>query len=130
MRCPSRRTTCIVLASLCVLLILAVVIWWPPSGPINRRNYERIQIGMPLAQVERLMGGPGRDIGPVGWNDVAFDEDRLRSWRAAPSTLRNWYDSNHMITVHIDSNHNVVNKYFQCRPDATWFLRWLAWLGF
>ena len=61
------------------ILILATVVvagygllWWcfaPPASAINRANAMRIKVGMTLADVEGILGGPERD-------ELAFGLDR------------------------------------------------------
>jgi hypothetical protein len=49
-----------------VLVALAMVsagwLWFGTSGTFSRLNYERIQPGMSLAQIEQLLGEPGESL--------------------------------------------------------------------
>jgi hypothetical protein len=54
-----RRTLLVVLAALAVVVAVAVVVLWPQQDRIKRENYERIQRGMSLAEVEAILGPPG-----------------------------------------------------------------------
>jgi hypothetical protein len=38
----------------------ALYLLWPRSA-INRENFEKVQVGMTLAEVEAILGGPERD---------------------------------------------------------------------
>jgi hypothetical protein len=46
-------------AGLAVALIAAWLLW--PRTAITRENAEKIQVGMTLAEVEAILGGPARD---------------------------------------------------------------------
>jgi hypothetical protein len=73
----------IVAACLGVYLLL-------PRTHINHENYEKIQIGMSLAEVEQILGGPARDesSGPLRATDRGDDrhvnpEARVTAFKAS-----------------------------------------------
>jgi hypothetical protein len=47
------------------VLVFALDAYLNRPGRFCHRNYERIQVGMALAEVEALLGGPGREIAQV-----------------------------------------------------------------
>jgi len=57
----------------CVCLTLAVLAMLPPRPGVTLANIERIEKGMTLAEVEKILGGPGKrfDSDPLGWYDPA-----------------------------------------------------------
>jgi hypothetical protein len=58
------RNLLILLAILLTLALAAVAgaAWWCRPGVFSYSNYQGIQPGMTLEQVESLLGGPGREI--------------------------------------------------------------------
>jgi hypothetical protein len=48
--------------SFCLAAALAVLVYfcWPSRTAINGENYDRVEIGMTLAEVEEILGGPAR----------------------------------------------------------------------
>jgi hypothetical protein len=56
-----------------------------PRTPINEGNYDKIQVGMSLAEVEALLGGPARDEsrGPLRAVEPGEGnpEDRVRTFK-------------------------------------------------
>jgi hypothetical protein len=58
----SRRTRHLLSLSLPVLVALAAAAWllWPRTA-ITRENFDRIEVGMTLAEVEAILGGPPRE---------------------------------------------------------------------
>jgi hypothetical protein len=59
------------LAAVVLLSIVAALVLWPRPG-ITRANATRIQVGMTLAEVEAVLGGPPRDEA-VNQNVVDLD---------------------------------------------------------
>jgi hypothetical protein len=49
----------VVLAGVGVVLAAGTVVFWPRADRVTRANYDRIQIGMSWADVERILGLPG-----------------------------------------------------------------------
>src|SRR4051812_8359642 len=62
-------------------LILAAYLWFNRTATFSYANYKRILPGMPLAEVDRLLGGPGVEVdesrlpGIVDW-DVPVDHPK------------------------------------------------------
>jgi hypothetical protein len=82
----TRRTRRLVLLTLpagpAVALVAAWLLW--PRTAITRENAARIQLGMTLAEVEEILGGPARDesggklVGDVDGKGDADPEERQR----------------------------------------------------
>ena len=47
-----------------VVFVVALDAYLHRPGRFCCRNYERIRVGMPLAEVEALLGAPGQEIAP------------------------------------------------------------------
>jgi hypothetical protein len=64
-QCTRRRLLLALPVALAVLLACAWLVW--PRTAITRENAEKIQVGMTIAEVEALLGGPARteNTGPV-----------------------------------------------------------------
>jgi hypothetical protein len=106
----------------CVALALAgviggVAILWPRSA-ITRRNYERIHIGMPLAEVDHVLGGPSRDesSGPL-WSDESAGESvdwalltfRVKySMGGPPPPHQEWLTDQLIVLVELDEDDRVA----------------------
>jgi hypothetical protein len=70
-----RRTGSTWLMILCagVLACLALFLLWPREPRVGRTNFDKIQAGWTLAQVEALLG-PGREIGSLRfWGEIDHD---------------------------------------------------------
>jgi hypothetical protein len=65
----------VVLVAVVMAMPLAIRLWAPrgSGSGINRENCKRIQVGMTLAQVEEIMGGPARSE-VTAYLDVVGDE--------------------------------------------------------
>src|SRR5262245_26165231 len=67
---------CVLLSALLVLTIAAIcgiITMMPPRSGVTEANFNRIQIGMNLAEVEELFGGPG-------WLKGRIDGEDYYSW--------------------------------------------------
>jgi hypothetical protein len=84
----SRRTRRLLLLALTAATAAGLLAaWWLwPRTAITPENFERVQIGMTLAEVEAILGGPARDetTGPL---EVVTHEE------AAGPQLMMWPDS-------------------------------------
>jgi hypothetical protein len=63
---PARRRLLLVaVVSTAVVLVVGLTAWllWPRTA-ITRENAARIQVGMTVAEVEEILGGPARDETP------------------------------------------------------------------
>jgi hypothetical protein len=63
------RCRLLLIGHLAVIAVLCVasLLFWPRPSAINRENFERLEIGMALADVETILGGPARNesTGPL-----------------------------------------------------------------
>jgi hypothetical protein len=91
----SKRKRLLLLAGLLVLLAgagLVFVLWLtaPPRTAITREDAERIQLGMTLATVEAVLGGPARDecTGPIIYHATV-----IRVSHSRPEGLTNVWQS-------------------------------------
>jgi hypothetical protein len=123
----TRRTRRLLLFGLpagLVAAMLAVWLLWPRTA-ITRENAERIAVGMTLAEVEQILGGPARDeaTGPVTadgpgtlWLMAPRKQYLLVDYGArvtvpgakapAPAAPR-WVSDQVMITVSLDADGRV-----------------------
>jgi hypothetical protein len=58
-----RRRRLLPLAVLGAVIVLAIGVWlvWPQPSAITGENVAKIKVGMTLAEVEAILGGPARD---------------------------------------------------------------------
>src|SRR5262245_7155806 len=113
---------------------------WPQSG-ISHQNAAKLQLGMTLEDVERLLGGPERDEG-VG--PVYEDTGSLRFktvipvwlcrgplWRQPNCTRRVWLNDRLLISVEFDENERVIrHEYRRLLSRGEPFVEKLCrWLG-
>jgi hypothetical protein len=84
-----RRFLCFALAA--VLAGLPIMGWllWSPQTAINREHAALIQVGMTLAEVEAILGGPPRDDG-VGL--IVYQRPDGTEGSASPSELSDSLD--------------------------------------
>jgi hypothetical protein len=121
----TRRTRRPLIAVSVAVAIFLVVAWlaWPRTA-INQTNFERIQMGMSLAEVEEILGGPARDessghlVADAVVNDAELGPEerammaKLRlvtftvSWGRGP---RFWTSNQLMIRVELDANERVMS---------------------
>src|SRR5436305_330604 len=87
-----RRLLLLSLAAIAVVLMVAWLLW--PRTGITRENARRIELGMTLAEVEAILGGPARDessgplthdLGPI---HVALSHGGPEGFPAAQRWLR------------------------------------------
>jgi hypothetical protein len=70
----------------------AIYACWPQST-VNRGNYDRIQLGMPLADVAGILGSRGRKLSDAEWS---WNDDE----HARPASCRGWYSNYEGIYVY------------------------------
>ena len=100
------------------------------SGPVTRANYDRIRMAMTLADVETLLGCPGEELGPLGFEDLHADEQLPLILQAPqPHRLRSWTSTRHKISVIFDGGQRVIGKSFSRSPGANSLHKLLDWLG-
>jgi hypothetical protein len=75
---PNRRRV-LLFGPLATLLALGVSGWllWPRPSAITRENAAKVLVGMTLAEVEVILGGPARDDTTGPTRRRVEDEDRL-----------------------------------------------------
>jgi hypothetical protein len=131
MRVSVRRCLIFLTILLGVTLFMVGYVALGRSGPVTRANYNRIQIGMSQSNVEAIIGGPGAELAPLGWDDIHFVEDSPTILAAPwPHNVRSWATETHRIGVLFDGKGNVIGKYCQRHPDKTSrFERVIDWLG-
>jgi hypothetical protein len=101
----TRKNRCILVAGLLavgVCLTLAVLVLLPPRPGVTKANYDRIEEGMSLAEINAILGRPpdmvegGAEemwhgwIGEDGFVHVVFAGDSTfvrKEWRDSPRTL-------------------------------------------
>jgi hypothetical protein len=108
--------------------ILGVCLWPNESRVVTRRNYNKIRIGMPRAEVAAIMGSDGEDLAPLTYEDVVFEEDLSLALRSGLKTA-SWFDKTHMISVIYDTDGAVLFKYYKRAKDVNQFQRILDWIG-
>ena len=124
------RKLLVALVGLAVVVAAGVVMLWPWEDRVTRYNYDRIQIGMSLADVEAILGSPGdyrTGLGETGilvgqgsteamvWTiDPATDlVPKLPNWSAIPDDQRLWADwlsDSFVIDIAVDESGSVVEK--------------------
>src|SRR5437868_6250457 len=95
-------------------------LYFRAGGSVSRANYNSIRTGMTLAEVEAVLGGPGDKLGPLGYEDIHVDEQRVVILESPqPLSIRTWESETHKITVLIDGNGRVIGKSYSRPPGAS-----------
>jgi hypothetical protein len=96
------RRTCrlLPLALAAAVLAVGLIAWlvWPPPSAITRENAAKIRVGMTLAEVEALLGGPARN--ESGLQDYCIDLTRR-------SDDKCWASSRDIVIVVLDDDGRV-----------------------
>src|SRR4051812_29388784 len=105
------RRRWLLLGMLVAAAVVAAGLWLnqPPRSAINAENAAKIEIGMTLAEVEAVLGGPARDetTGPV--NDVIFGGELMlpggpsAEWVSDEYRVWVWLDSEGRVDLYSDS---------------------------
>jgi hypothetical protein len=118
-------------------------LFWPRPG-ITRENAAKIQVGMTLAEVEAILGGPSRDESTeVVTERAAADDDDSAVFRVLDFTYPRrpasspeppvWKTDQIVIVVHTSHDGRVVSSASMLvRPiglEETWSDRLCRWLG-
>jgi hypothetical protein len=126
-----KRTVCVLL--LC-LVALAVWLAWP-RDPINRATYQKIQLGMTLAEVESIVGCPSCGIvemmdalfktGRRRWRDpkpesILHDGNDWSNDRKNLDRIRCWEGAHAGLAVQLGDDGRVIGKHLEGRPAAGW----------
>jgi hypothetical protein len=119
---PKRRLLLIGLAAVAAFSLAA---WWwgrPAAGPrLRAENYPQVRAGMPLGEVEALLGGPPGNYGRYAGGAA---EMTLGRYPAPPgSTERIWCDDCNRLEVYFDAEGRVVGHhrragYGQSHPEG------------
>src|SRR5437016_2926295 len=107
----SVRSTRLRLLLLAALAVLCLAVWllWPGPAAINLENFERIEVGMTLHDVEAILGGPAGNYGYHG-SGIVQTHDAINVPRLAECRYVQWLDARHMIGVQFDADDRVVGK--------------------
>jgi hypothetical protein len=92
-----------------LLAASAVCIVAPLAGcedTVTQANYDRIQIGMPLHEVEQIMGGKGELESITG---TSISGAGIGSTQTAPPNIYKWQKGMKMITVTVRDG-KVIDK--------------------
>jgi hypothetical protein len=114
-----------VAASLALAAYLAVWLTTPHLHPVNRDNFERIQLRMTLAEVEAIVEYPPGDYttGPIFTGPWTMGS--IQRWKR-------WYSDEGEIAVEFDEDGRVQDQYFAevvKLKEVTIVDRIRGWLG-
>jgi hypothetical protein len=79
------RRACLAALTVFAAAVMVAVAWFTRVGTVSYANYERIQPGMSLAEVDRLVGAPGTEIpetelpGVVDWSVPVDHPKRVKA---------------------------------------------------
>lgn len=59
-----------------VLLLLGAVLCLSACSKINQENYAKLQVGMPRAEVEALLGAPAECSGALGLGSCNWGDEK------------------------------------------------------
>jgi hypothetical protein len=133
---PRKRRVLLLGLAGCLAALACVVFLAQDRSAINPANYEKIQVGMPLAEVETILGGPARDesSGPIREDSV--DENDLGpqlqvvTFRIAyAKDLQLWTSDRLMIRVEVEQGRVAGKASLEVRRmrESPWqkVRRWL-----
>ncbi len=127
-------------AAVAVVLVRAAAAWCLSlaNRPTMAEAYDRLRLGMPHDEVERMLGGSCRTHEEfVRWLDnrsprVGTGTDLLNEYSHLPG-IEYWYSDNGVIIVRFDSGGRVADKQLLGMPVSTarqTFIRvreWVVW---
>src|SRR5262249_34589183 len=117
------------LLGLLAVLVLAagLLLLWPRPSAVTEENYGLIRLGMTLAEVETLLGGPAGHH-RVLIKRIVQTRDDIDVPRLAEGPYRQWIDMRHMIGVQFDADDRVIGKDLgDVEPESLW-RQPLVWL--
>jgi hypothetical protein len=127
----------VVPAVLALLFGLMLLLLPAPPQHVSRADFDRIQAGMSLADVEVLLGGPPGDYRTVEVDlDVSGGSPEFHNVMSAPEVLlgkrrfrHEWWQGNSgNVWVCFDENDRVVTKEFTPgKPVRRGVRDWLGW---
>ena len=111
-------------AAIATLALCAAAAWflWPACRPITAETYERLRPGMTRAEVEAMLGSPGRtrqdfshwlnNRSPtIGSGSDLLNLQRLNGEWVQPR-IKYWYQDTGIIIVRFDDDNRVADKQF------------------
>jgi hypothetical protein len=147
-----RRKLLAAVVGLAVLVAVGVFALWPQAGRVTRENYQRIRIGMTLAEVETILGPPGdyrsgrgeTDYGgddgpaywqvdpepypkPLVWGNTHWSTKEGDSWPSRKGRWGVWVSDSAIISVIVDDAEHVVEMYASNRRMTQSFFDNLLW---
>jgi hypothetical protein len=106
-----RRFLFLSLAAAVVALAIGVWLLWPRTA-ITRENAEKIRLGMTLAEVEAILGGP-----PGNYTGVFFKRDVSVPLTVEGSAGRQqWTDTRGVVIVFFDKQEKVMTSMYFPTP--------------
>lgn len=111
MRSPLSRFRFSLLALLVLMTVVCIGLAVALRSP--RQLYRKIEIGMSLAEVEAIVGGPGSEIGSLNVEDIEFVEDRNVLVATWPHLSLSWERGSHQIAILVGRDGRVVAKYYK-----------------
>ena len=103
----SRRRFMIAGAVLSTILLAGIAFQFlRPGSAINRQNFERIQVGMALSEVEDIVGLPAGDYSTGN----VFLVEPARRFSLQPR--REWWGDEGILQVRLDAEGRVTEKHF------------------
>jgi hypothetical protein len=111
--CAMARRRLLVFALLAALVLIGVSTWalWPEEqSAITRENSEKIRVGMTLAEVQTILGGPPRmeasSERPFGWN---LDMDQPPAGAAVAVATHTWIGLHAKVEVGVNGDGRVIS---------------------
>lgn len=86
------------LVCLVVLMLVLVALSRPASSKVTKENVEKIEVGLTLAEVEVIFGGPSVDSKPhtLFWRD-GNDGGPILTWRGNGKSVMVHFDRDNMV---------------------------------
>ena len=106
----TRLHTYVALVFLACLVIAGIVMLLFPRGRVTRANFEKIQVGMSLEDVERLLGLPDFEARLVEGKDGDIRPEELRKEGDQDCILQVWASPEVNFIVIADPTRRVVRR--------------------
>jgi hypothetical protein len=104
-----RRILLVALAGLAVVVAAGAVVLWPQTARCTDENFDRLGVGMTVAEVQAILGTSGdHTTGPLDWR-VKEGEPPIRQFGemaledVPPATVL-WLDDGGVVTVDFDQS--------------------------
>ena len=108
--------TTIIFASLLIAFCL-----YQKTFPVNRLNYSRIHNGMPITEVEQLLGTHAFRCHPKHRPDVPSDGEAVETM--------GWVGEDTCIAVNVNASGCVCGSSIENGDRRTFFERWRGWFA-